>query len=393
MSRGQAKITELYPRRMKRFRLKRLLIPLAIVLVLALIGSSVYMFREDLDLDRLRRYFRYLGSRDSDTYGLYAFDAHSANDYAAVGDGLAMASVAGLTLYGPSGEELASISASVRAPAVEAGDDLALLWDIGGTTLAAVRPDRGMVLDLELDRPLLDADAAPGGEICYAAAADGYRTVITVLDAAQQERYRWLSSSRYMPLCAIAEGGTLLAAVSVGGTEGAFESRLQLFHTDREQPGADIPLGGQWIYDLEFVDRDVVCAVGESSVQFFDAQGTKLGEYSYEGEHLKDYCLQGDGHAVLCLSPFQAGSRCDLVSVLPDGTSPARVPLDEELQSLSASGNYTAVLSTGHLRVFRGEELTPYYETADLAGETRCQVRGDGAALLIGGSAARLYLP
>ncbi|MCI8842606.1 MAG: hypothetical protein HFF08_00630 [Oscillospiraceae bacterium] len=392
MPKGQAKITELYPSRMKRLRLKKLLVPFVVLLVLMMTGLSLYMFREDLDLDRVRRYFRYLGSRDSDSYGVYVFDAHSANAYAAVGDGLAMASVAGLDLYGPSGEEVASVSASVRVPAVSAGEDLALLWDVGGTTLAAARPDRGQVLDLSLDRPLLDADVSQSGEICYASAADGYRTVITVLDADQQERYRWLSSSRYMPLCAIAEGGALLAAVSVGGLEGTFESRLQLFHTDSEQAGVDISLGGQWIYDLDFLDRDVVCAVGESSVQFFDTTGAKLGEYAYAGEHLKDYCLQGDGHAILCLSPFQSGSRCELVSVLPDGTASARTTLDDGIQSLSAAGSYVAALSAGCLRVFKGE-LTPYYETAEVAGETHCQVRRDGTTLLIGGSSARLYLP
>lgn len=392
MSKGPAKITELYPRRMKRLRLRKLLIPFVVLLVLALTGLSVYMFREDLDLDRMRRYFRYLGTERSGTYGVYTFDAHSANAYAAVGDGLAVASVAGLAIYGPSGEEAASVSAQVRVPAIEAGGGLALLWDVGGTTLAAASADRGEVLDLTLDRPLLDAGVSPGGEICYACAADGYRTVITVLDAAQRECYRWLSSSRYMPLCAISEGGNLLAAVSVGGTEGAFESRLLIFHTDSEQPDADVSLDGQWIYDLEFLDRNVICAVGESSVQFFDAAGGKLGEYAYEGEHLMDYCLHGDGYAALCLSPFQGGSRCGLVVVPSDGSAPSRVEMDDGLQSLSASGNYVAALSAGHLRVFKGE-LVPYYETAETAGATHCQVRSDGAALLIGGSSARLYLP
>lgn len=391
MSKAQAKITELYPKRMRRLRLRKFLIPAVVLLVLVLTGISLYMFREDLDLDRVRRCFRYLGTESAEAYGVYAFDAHNANAYAAVGDGLAMASVTGLNLYGPSGEVIADVSASVHVPAVEAGDDLALLWDVGGTSLAAVRPDKGQVLDLELDRPLLDADVSPSGEICYASAADGYRTVITVLDAAQQERYRWLSSSRYMPLCAIAEGGNLLAAVSVGGVEGTFESRLQIYHTNSEQPGADISLGGQWIYDLEFLDRNVICAVGESSVQFFDVSGEKTGEFSYEGKHLNDYCLHGNGHAVLCLSPYQAGSQCELASVQPDGTA-ARMELSDDLQSLSAAGSYTAALSAGRLRVFRGE-LVPYYETTELSGETRCQVRSDGSALLIGGSSARLYLP
>ena len=53
MPKGQAKITELYPRRMKRLRFKKLLVPFVVLLVLMMTGLSLYMFREDLDLDRI----------------------------------------------------------------------------------------------------------------------------------------------------------------------------------------------------------------------------------------------------------------------------------------------------------------------------------------------------
>jgi len=384
-------VTELYPDRARRRRLRRLLGPLAALLVAALLGVSLYLLRGELDLDRLRRYIRYLGVRGSETYGVYSFDAHSSNAYAALGDALAVGSVTGLNIYGPSGEELAAAPAAVGSPAVEAEGNLAVLWDVGGTALTAASAESGQVLDLQLEKPVLDADLSRAGELCYASAADGYRTILTVLDAQMKERYRWLSSSQYLTLCAISDGGGLLAAVAVGQSGGAFESSLQIFHTDQEAPGQSVPLGGQMILDLDFLQDGTICAVGESSVQFFDGEGGKRGEFSYGGRYLRDFCLM-DGGAAVCLSQFQSGSQCELAAVGPDGQEMGRTVLNEELLSLSAAGGYLAALTPGCLRVYAAG-LKPYYETDETAGASCAAVRGDGTALLIGGGGAWLYLP
>jgi len=384
-------VTELYPGRARRLRLRRLMKPLAVLLVAALLGVSLYLLRGELDLDRVRRYIRYLGVRGSETYGVYTFDAHSSNAYAALGDALAVGSVTGLRIYGPAGEELAAAPAAVGSPAIEAEGEMAVLWDVGGTALTAASAGSGQLLDLQLDKPVLDADLSRAGELCYASTADGYRTILTVLDAQQKERYRWLSSSQYLPLCAISDGGGLLAAVAVGQSGGAFESRLQLFRTDQETPGRSVPLGEQMILDLDFLQDGTICALGESSVQFFDGEGRKRGEFSYGGAYLRDFCLM-DGGAAVCLSRFRAGSQCELVAVGPDGQETGRAAQSEELLSLSAAGGYLAALTPGRLRVYAAG-LTPYYETAEAAGASCAAMREDGTALLIGGGGARLYLP
>ncbi len=379
----------LRPRKTRRSPLRRLLIPLAAALLLAA-GLTLFRFRKELDLDRVRRWFRYLGVTDSN--GFYSFDAHNANAYALLGDGLAVASVSGLDLYGASGEELASVPGAVDAPAIETGDDLALLWDMGGTVLSAASARTGQTFDLKLDRPLLDADVSDRGEICYASAEAGFRTVLTMLDASQQKRYYWQSASRYLPRCAISDGGGVLAAVAVGQSDGVFFSSLQIFYTDREEPGPSAPLGEQMIYDLDFIGKDVLCCVGENSLLFFNTQGIKLGEYDYGGGYLRDFSIHGDGFAAICLSAYQAGSRCELVSVGPDGLALGRYPFDEDVQALSAAGDYVGALSPGRFHVFTSE-LAPYGGTEEVSGATGALVREDGTALLIGGGEAHLFLP
>ena len=75
--------------------------------------------------------------------------------------------------------------ASLDAPAIGVGRDLILAYDVGGEHLCAAGPKCGVVLEKTLGGKLLDADISAGDEICWAAAEDGRKTVITVLNSDQ----------------------------------------------------------------------------------------------------------------------------------------------------------------------------------------------------------------
>ncbi len=386
------KVTPLHPEKERRRKIRRRVLSLAGVLVLVLATVCIILFHQELNLDRLRRYFTYLTVRDSGNYGEYAFEAHSSNACGALEDGLAVASVAGLDLYGPSGEALGAVPNAVSAPALAVGSHLAMAWDVGGTVLSAASFKDGTVLDLDVGRPLLDADISGEDQICYAMAADGYKTVLTVLNERQRESYKWYSSSQYLPLCAISDGGALLAAVAVGQSGGAFESQLLLLPTGQEEAGPTAQLGNQLILDLEFVSPKRICTVGESSLQFFDLEGAPQGEYQYSDRYLKDFGLGGDGFVALSLNAYQAGSRYSVVTVDLNGEEIADCYLGEEILSLSAAGNYVAVLTADHLRIFTSD-LALYAETEDVMGASGALMREDGSALLTGSGSAHLYLP
>ena len=386
------KITPLHPERERKRKLRRRILSLVGVLVLVLGAVAVILFHDELNLDRLRRYVTYLNVRDSGDYGVYAFDAHSANACAAYEDGLAVASVAGLELFGPSGESLVSVSANLTAPVVATGGQLAMAWDTGGEKLLAAEPADGAVLDATVTAPLLDADISDDDWICYASPEDGYKTVLTVLDDSQKSVYRWLSSSQYLPLCAISDGGGTLAAVALGQQDGAFASTLQLFSTSQEDPGPSLSLGNQMILDLDFVESSRLCAVGEESLQYADTDGNLIGTYSYDGSYLTDFDLSGSGFSVLALNQYQAGSRYSVVTVDHDGVETGRAFLGEEVLSVSASGSYVAVLLADRLVIYR-QDLTEYAQTSEIYGASRVAMRDDGTALLIGSGSAHLYLP
>lgn len=386
------KVTPLHPERERRRKLRRRILSLAGLVVFVLLLLTVILFHQELNLDRLRRFVTYLNVDTDGDYGHYTYEAHNSSSYAALDDGLAVASVTGLKAYGPDGLELASSSNTMTTPALDTGNRVAVAWDAGGTTLCAVSGKEGEVLDLVTEQALLDVDISDGDEIAYAVAADGYRTVLTVLSSEQKEIFKWYSSSSYLPLCAVSDSADQLAAVALGQNEGAFESRLLLLDTSvEEQDGVTATLGNQLIFDLDYLGSDL-CAVGENSLVMVSGDGELLGEYDYGGSYLMDYTLDGNGFAALSMNEYRAGSRYSLVTVDDNSEEIANLYLGEEILSVSAAGNYVAALTASRLLIYTSD-LELYHETEETSGASRVAMRADGSVLLIGSDSAQLYLP
>jgi len=386
------KVTQLYPERARRRKIVRAIVSMLVVVLLAAGATAVILFRQELNLDKLRRYVTYLNVKDSGTYGKYTFDEHSGNAFAAFGDGLALASVGGLDAYDSSGKTLWSVSAAMDVPSVSVGDGTALAWDVGGTSLNLVSLKKGVLLKTSTDKMLLDADISNGNAVCYATSADGYKTLLTVLDSRQKETYHWYSSSQYLPLCAVSDDGTSVAAVGLGKKDASFESTGILLRTDQDKPTGTVSLGSQLFLDLDFLADGKLCAVGEKSARFFGADGKDLGTYDYADGYLRGFDFGGDGFLTLSLNMNKAGSRYTVATVNPDGGERARKEIDEEILSVSANGSYVAVLTASGLTIFT-PDLKTYAETKDVSGASKVLMRKDGTAILVGSGEAHLYLP
>lgn len=370
---------------------KRILIFLVVLLAVCA-AVLLFVFRDSLNIDGVRRWIKYLNVRDGGSYGVYSFDAHNSNRYAAFQNGLAVASVGGLELYDENGEEVLAAQAQLELPELATGKKLAMVYDVGGTTLLAVHKSSGEVLRLETDKPILDADLSSGDAICYSTSASGYKSVLSVYNSRQELIYRWLSSTIYMPLCAISDDARDLAAVGLGQSDGSFESTLYLFRTDSEDLALSVSLGSELIYDIFFLDSQTICAVGEASVRVLSLEGEILGSYAYSDLYLKDFDAGGDGFLTLSLNMYKAGNRYSLVTVDDAGNEIASLYLGQELLDLSACGKYAAVLTSGGLTVYN-RDLTVYYETAETGAATSVLMREDGSVLLLGGGEGSLYIP
>jgi len=352
---------------------------------------SMILFPEELNLDAVKRWFSYLNVRNDGEYGSYTFDSHNSSRYAAMEDQLVLATVGGLYGYDDYGREILAVQGQMELPVLETEGEYALSYDAAGNTLL-LGNDQGTLLQLEEQFPIYDADLAPDGSVAFSTSASGYKSVLAVYDSKQTMIYRWLSSSTYMPVCAVSENSTWLAGVGLGQADGVFESRLYLFQTTSEEPKYTVSLGNELIYDLNFVKDDLICAVGEDSVQFVRTDGTIVGAYSYEGQYLKDHNCSGDGFLAFTLNMYKAGNRYTVVTVSDKGEELASLYLGEEIVDLSVNGKYIAVLTPEAMTVYHSD-LNVYAQTTEVSGVTSVAMREDGTVVLIGNGSGTLFIP
>ncbi len=370
--------------------IKRLLL-LFLVIAIVLVALAFVLFPDAMNLDGLRRWVKYQ-NLDPESGSLFTFDTHTSNRYVNFDDGLAVASVGGLSTYQGNGHEAVVSQGQLSVPAIAASDDLVMAYDVGGTALLAVSNSGGELLRVTADKPILDADLSQNGSICYTSGAAGYKSVLTVYNDRQERIYRWLSSTTYMPLCAISPKGDRLAAIGLDQKNGAFSSTLNLFRTDAEVMEKSVDLGNSLIYDLLYFDDKTICAIGETGVQLLDPAGARIADYSYEGSYLKDFDAGGDGFLTLSLNMYRAGNRYTLVTMDEDGNEIARLYLGQEILDLSASGKYIAVLTPNGLTVYN-RNLQVYAETMETGSATAILMRDDGSVLLLGNGAGELFIP
>ena len=360
------------------------------VLVCALV--ALYVFRDSLNLDAVRRFVRYLDVKNQDASERITFDAHSANQYADLHGALAIASVSGLRVYSDKGDEQATVLASLAAPQIDCGGKYAMAYDAGGYGLVAAHASKGEVLNISTTEPIFDADIASDGSICYVSTESGYKTVAYVYNERQQMIYRWLSSSQFLPLCTVNSGAKTLACVSLGQSGGIYESSVVLLKTDSDQIEKTVSLGNELIYDLEFTDNDTLCAVGENSISYLTSSGERMGKYDYDDAYLKDFSFGGSGFLTLTLNMYKAGNRYRVVTVGTDGEEIGSLSTDAQILDVSAAGTYVAVLTAKNLTIYNAA-LELYAEQENTGSATNVVMRDDGSAILLGSGQGTLFVP
>lgn len=375
----------------KRRRIRRIVL-FAFTVFLVCAGILLFVFREELTSDNMRRWFKYLNVKDDGSYGVFAFDSHNSNAYAALGDGLAVASVGGVDTFDEYGREVSTSRAGMYLPVIESAEQVALTYDVGGTVLIVTHEEDGELLRIEDNQTILDADLAGDGSFCYSSSSGGYKSILTVYDSQQKLLYRWLSSTMYLPTCAVSSGADRLAAIALNQVDGQYRSQLYLFRTDSEQIDQIVDLSEQLIYDLYFVNQTTICSIGENAAYFLDTDGRLLGTYSYGDTYLKDFSDEGNGFLTLSLNKYKAGNRYSVITVDPAGREIASVYIGQEILDLSVCDEYVAILTTDQLFVF-DKQLNLYYETQQIGTATSVVMREDGTVLLLGSGQGELYIP
>lgn len=372
---------------------------LAFLLTLALMLGAVVLvvYRDQLSLDALRRWFSYhsLQKNDSGQAESFHYDGSAKDCFAAAGNNLLVCSDSGVRLYSGSGTQYAADQAAMESPVMASCGPYAVAYDAGGRSLFVYKAqaERGAAPET-IPGDLLSARVNASGWLAVTTRASGYKGSVTVYSAQLAPALQLNLSSSFVTDALVSADNKTLAAVTMGQGADSFESSLALYSLNRTEadtaPDAVCPLGGGVVLDLG------ECASGywaltDLDLALVDHAGALVSDYDFGGRYLKEFSLGGDGFAALLLGKYRAGTMSDLVMVDSTGAA-TTLSVGEQVLSISAAGRYLAVLTADRLNLYTAG-LTPYATLEGIQGTRKVLMRGDGTALLIGSNTARLFIP
>ena len=391
LTREEFRRSQAAPRRSGGFG-RALRVLLTLLIVLAVVVAAAW---KDLkSLDSVKRLFSYnkITQDEQGKAELYAFSNDRSNVFALLGDHLIVASTTNVTVLGDDGSIVYSGSVKLASPAIAVGGQTAAVYDIGAQTLL-VFSARGLVRDMsgECSGSILSVSLNPSDYLTLNAEKSGYKSTVTVYDASGEKVFAFNSSERYVIDAAVLRDCKHMAAVTLGEANGAVANTVSLYSLGSEKAASVNTLTGSLLLSLDSVAGSLACLTDES-LTFFTAGGSLAGSYRFEYPYLRGVSMEGDGFAALLLSRYRSGSALRIVTVGIDGEALGGLDSRGEVLSLSAAGNYLAVLYSDSLVIY-----TPQMEEyARLVGTEYARaviMRDDGTAVLIGSASAWLYIP
>lgn len=380
------------PKKKPRFLVRLLLFLLALVMVLAAVAAVV--FRDSLNLDSFKRWFRYrsLVLSDSGQAASFAYDGSLSDTFAVLDGDLLVCSQNTISLYSGSGTCYVSESVAMETPVVDTNGSLAVVYDAGGSSLY-VLGQRELIWSATGLESILAAHLNSSGQLTVVTQSSGYRGVVTVYDAAYSPVVSVNLSSAFVMDAALSDDGKTLGIVTIGQDNGAFASTLELYTLSytggNYTPDLTCPLGGAVILETRHT-ADLLWTVGDSGLSITDHSGSTVTA-DWTDKYLKRYTLAGDGFALALLGKYRAGSQAELWLIDSTGQRLTK-ELNEQVLALAASGRYFAVLTGDRLDIYT-QDMELYSTLDGTQGARNMLLMPDGSAILISSDSARFYVP
>lgn len=349
-----------------------------------------FLLSSTTSLDGVKRFFRYFG-KDEAQYGRLQFESYGTCSYALADGRFAVATQGGATLFAEDGSALCRVQGGFSAPALKSAGSYLLLYDIGGTRLVLLDSEGTTLFDTTASGEIYDAELTPEGYLSVLCAGTDCRATLTVYTKNGVTPYIRNVKNHYLNTCAVSPDGKYAAVSTLGQQDISFSATVQLLKTDQEELAAELSLGTQMIYDLRFLTKDRLCAVGEQRVVFFEADGTVLCEYEEENGVLTGYSFDGDGFITLVYDQYDTGGGSRLVTLNDEGKELGSIRISRSPTHLSACGGYVCILNEQELSIY-DRSLTLKNKTEN-EGCLAAFVRSDGTALCVSSGEAVLYIP
>lgn len=364
---------------------------LLITILVIVLAVSVLSTMEDGDhFTALRRYLMYGNS--AQTQDLYTYASHQNNLFEQLEDELLVVNPQGIQILHQDGTKIYELQASMGAPVISVGTELAAVCDPQGDTVYVVS-----------STGLRWTHRSGDGLVCYCARMsssdhlavveqkNGYKASVVVYDKKGTLIFRFDSHDSYLSDAVVTRDGKHLIVLALGENRGAFASTMIVYDLVTAQRIGEYTLPDALALDLS-VAEDGTVLLCDNRLVIVSPNGEIKLDYAYGEYYLHNYALTGEDFCALLLGRYQSGNVCRLSTFSFDGELLATLELTEEVLDMSASGDRLAVLYADTL-VLYDRTLTEIARLDDTEHAGSVRMNSDGTALLIAETFARRFLP
>lgn len=380
---------EEYARKKAQRHLPRAVYHISLVLLLVVIGLSLWVNREYLTWDNLKSWAAYQlkGPDGGDGYPVAITGANVyASNFLASGGSVVMLSNTALTGVNGDGKEEFSLRHSMNQPVLRAAGSRYLLYNGGSTGYQTVSGGRVQVQGTS-ESDIISGCISPSGKFALGLKSSHGASKLQVFMPDGSLQYEYPFANDYITALALNYDGSFGVACTVNSEKGEMVSRMTVFDFTQTDPVAQYETRDNLLLGAGWGENGVIYGVGDGALLSARSQDYQFTEFSYQGRQLTAFCLLG-GRAYLSVSAYEHAGASTLLAL--DGgeplgeTNPVRVEQSQRIEAISASGGVVGLLAGGQV-VFcdsaTGMELGRAEAGADaksiaLASESRAYVLG-----------------
>lgn len=360
-------------------------------LLLALIAALVLFLLKNyrnLRIEKLLQTIADLTGGVAEEAEVLSFAPDAGNTFDSYLEGLAVFCPTGLTIIGPTGNELQSLQYNVSHPAMKSAGDYLLTYDIGGKNVLYMQD--GSVLKNEAYSSLIfTADLNSSGWHLIASEESGSKATASVFNGEMAKVYQWESRERYVSAAALSEDNERMAFGGFRQDQARIVSSVLLLRFDSEEPYGVYDIPDVLILDMRFLSDGSLAVLTENSVLILDKDGMERGRYEYGGRQLKNYSFDGEGFLMVRLSKSGIGESSQVLLLDYNAAVLGEIALNNIL-SADCNGKHAGVLTTDRLIVYNSS-MEEQFTSPVTAGSKRILMREDGAALVLSSTEATIY--
>jgi hypothetical protein len=361
-------------RRKKGFRI---VIWIASLLVVALVATVVILCRDDLSVAGIRNKMQQIFGHVTLAQE-YSYDGGEGCIVRVLEDGVAVVNTTGVKVYDTQGHMNYTWSLEMTTPAVSSAGAYAVMYDVGGTSLAAFTSQE-VTATIPTDGKIIYAAVNDAGWFVVCMAESTYTSSATVYNPQGTAVYKWYSADGYAAAATVTQAGDALA-VAVYGAGGTAVVCLNLDSTDEV---SRTELEDTAVLDLWWSDTDTLMAVTDYGVSILAKSGGVTVETPMETEHLIGYARLD--HSIALVGSDYAGSAGSVLWTVSDsGTVLGKTEISDQVSSISAAGRYIALLCGDTVFVYN-DHIREYAIYTGANGANSIQVCTDGTVLAAGG--------